>query len=102
MIVHILLIRPREDLSAEEQQELEEALASLRTVLGVQRFTWGPDFSGRGKGYTYGAVMHFADRPALNAYGGNEAHLRVVSVLQRLTADRLVVDYEVDSSGIST
>lgn len=102
MIVHILLCKPREDLTAAEAAELASAVAALDGVPGVERMTHGPDFSGRGRGYTHGAVMHFADRDALQHYAEDEEHLRIVTILQRLTLDRLVVDYETATSGIST
>jgi quinol monooxygenase YgiN len=102
VIVHILLGRARDDLTEGERRELGEAIASLSTVPGVRDFTWGPDFSGRGKGYTHGAVMQFANRAALDAYQTNEHHRAVVAILGRLLIDKLVVDYETGSSGISS
>jgi hypothetical protein len=101
MIVHILLGRARGDLSDDERRELGEAIASLGSVPGVQNLTWGPDFSGRGQGYTHGAVMYFADKPALDAYQKNEHHRAVVAILDGLLTDKLVVDYETESNGIS-
>jgi hypothetical protein len=101
MIVHILLVRARDDLSAAERATVEEKLASLGTVPEVQNMSWGPDFSGRSKGYTHGAVMHFADLAALNRYQQNEHHRSVVAYFDTVLADKLVVDYETESSGIS-
>ncbi len=101
MIVHLLLCRPRTDGSAEERAELEGAIASLRDVPGVRDLTWGQDFSGRGKGYKYAAVIHFADRESLQAYMIHEVHQRVVAVLDRTMEERLVLDYDTETSGIS-
>jgi len=99
MIVHVLLVRPRENLSEEEEQELTDAMSSVRAIKGVQRFSSGPDVSGRGKGYTFGAVMYFANRDALQGYQQDEEHVRIVRVLERLAEDRLVVDYEAEIDG---
>ena len=81
--------------------ELGAALDTLGEVPGLQQITWGPDFSGRAKGYTHGAVMYFADRNALAGYLQHEKHAQVVGVLNRLLPERLVLDYETDTSGIS-
>jgi hypothetical protein len=101
MIVHIVLLRPREDLSDGERREFEEAAASLAQVPGVISMSCGPDFSGRGKGFTYGAVLYLPDREALAAYQSDPQHRTVVGIFDRLTSDKLVVDYETDRSGIS-
>ena len=95
MIVHLVLGKPREDLSAEETAELEAAIASLGEVRSVMDMTWGPDFSGRGKGYAYAAVLRFADRGALQEYQDDALHKQVVETFNRLMPERLIVDYEV-------
>jgi hypothetical protein len=101
VIVHILIGKMRDDLSAAEEQELSEALWSLRDLPQVAGLSWGPDFSGRSKGYTHGAVVYFENRDKLKAYQRDERHLKVVETLNRLMPDRLVVDYETETSGIS-
>lgn len=95
MIVHVLLLQARSNLSAYDEQELGEAIYTLRGLPVVQSLTWGPDFSGRGKGYTHAAVMTFADRGALRAYTDDPEHKRIIEVLNRLAPERLVIDYEV-------
>ncbi|GAC1445254.1 MAG: hypothetical protein NVSMB52_05870 [Chloroflexota bacterium] len=102
MIVHLLLVKVRENLSEEQHAELNDSISSLQYVPGVSNLTWGEDFSGRSKGYTHAAVMQFADRHALHAYGTHELHLRVVASLEKLAEERLVVDYDTGTSGIST
>lgn len=94
MIVHIVLVKQRDDLTADERQELTNAIASLQSVRGVQQFSYGPDISGRSKGYTHAAVIYLADRDALQAYQVDPDHVRVVRVLDRLAPEKLVVDYE--------
>lgn len=94
MIVHIVLLQARPDLSAYDEETLGEALYSLAEVPGVHNMTWGPDFSNRAHGYTHGAVIHFADRDALQRYQDDPRHKQVVEIFDRLTEDRLVLDYE--------
>lgn len=98
MIVHLLLIKPRADLAAGERAELEEAIPRLASVPGVQKLTWGRDFSGRSKGYQYAAAMEFESRTSLEAYGVHDAHRQIVAIFVRLTEERLVVDYETGTS----
>lgn len=102
MIIHIVLGKPRDDLSGDERQELDEALSALDGVPGVMAMTWGRDISGRGKGYTTAAVMQFESRETLDQYQIHPEHQRVVQVLNRLMPDRLIVDYVTDTSGISS
>src|SRR5947209_20314226 len=61
MLVHIVLVRGPEGMSAEDREEMAQALGSLAKVPGVKDMTWGPDVSARGKGYTHAAVMNFDD-----------------------------------------
>lgn len=101
MIYHVLLVRRREDLSPEQDRELDDAVSSLSEIDGVLDLTWGRDFSGRAKGYTHGAVLRFESREMLNAYAVDPIHLNVVDVLNRLAPERLVLDYETGMSVIS-
>jgi Stress responsive A/B Barrel Domain len=101
VLVHIVLGKARQDLTASEQQELSAALASLGAVTGVQQMTHGPNFSERSKGYTHAAVLYFADRAALQGYQVADLHQRAVQVFDRLMPERMIVDYETETSGIS-
>lgn len=98
MIVHLILGRPRADLNAEERAELGQAFGSLERVPSVVDMTWGLDFSGRGKGYSYAGVVHFADRDALQAYQDDPLHTQVLETFNRLMPERLIIDYEVDTA----
>jgi hypothetical protein len=94
VIAHLLLLQVRADLTEYEERELGETVYGLSAVPGVQNFTWGPDFSGRGKGYTHAAVMYFESREALQRYMDNARHKEIVQTLNRLAPERLVIDYE--------
>jgi hypothetical protein len=101
MLIHIVLLREPQEMSDEQRSEMEEAVAALAAVPGVQNMTHGRDVSGRGQGYTHGAVMRFADNDALQAYQVHDKHKQVVATFNRLSVERLVIDYETGSSGIS-
>lgn len=94
MIVHILLLKARANLSAYDEDLLGETIYGLAAVPGVQNLTWGPDFSGRAQGYTQAAVMHFANRDALQRYMDDSRHKQAVEIFDRLAPERLVFDYE--------
>lgn len=100
MIVHLVLGKARPHLSAYQEQELSEALSSLQRVPPVLEMSWGTNFSGRSD-YTHAAVIHLADRAALAAYLANDEHRKIVQTLDRLLPERVVVDYETGTSGIS-
>ena len=95
MIVHVLLLQARPDLTEYENIELGQAVQALAGILEVHDLTWGPDFSGRGRGYTHAAVMHFDGRDDLAAYQENPEHKRIVEVFNRLAPQRIIIDYEV-------
>lgn len=98
MIVHILLLQARSNLSAYEERELGEALNMISALPMVEEMTWGPDFSGRGRGYTHGAVVHFSSREALQTYQDDATHKQAIEVFNRLAPERLVIDYEAGPS----
>ena len=94
MIAHLVLLQARADLTAYEERELGEAVMGLASVPGVRNFSWGPDFSGRGKGYTHAAVMYFDSRDGLQGYLDDAGHKEIVQTLNRLAPERLIIDYE--------
>jgi hypothetical protein len=102
MIVHIVLGRDRGDLSPQEAAELSNALAGLSRVPGVLSMSSGANYSQRSKGYTHAAVLYFATQDDLDRYQTEELHVQTVRVFDRLMPQRLVVDYETETSGIST
>lgn len=102
MIVHVLVGKTGDELDDTGIRELKDALTALGQVPGVLELTWGPDFSGRGKGYTHAAVLKFASHETLQSYLTHETHRQIVKTIDRLMPDRLVLDYETGTSGIST
>lgn len=101
MIAHIVLCKPKDASSPANKTDLENALAQLSRVPGVQGFSTGEDFSGRGQGYTEAMIMYFRDRASLQTYMTHPEHLRVVDILNQVAPERLVIDYETGSNGIS-
>ena len=96
-IVHIVLFRWNEDASAEAIAAAVEGLRGLKeTVPGILELSCGENFSERGRGYTHGLVVRFADRAALEVYGPHPNHQHVVqNFISPICAEVVVVDYEV-------
>jgi Stress responsive A/B Barrel Domain len=96
MIEHIVLIRWKEEASAEAKDSAMMELRNLKgKIPGIVELTSGINFSERAKGYTHGLVLRFKDRAALNGYIPHPEHQRVVQTfLNPIREDTLVVDYE--------
>jgi hypothetical protein len=101
VIVHIVLGKVADGLTDDESKELTDAFRRLGEVPGVQDFSCGPNISERSRGYTHAATMRFQDAGTAQAYQTHPLHLEIVRVLNRLAPERLVVDYEIGTSGIS-
>jgi hypothetical protein len=95
-VVHIVLFRWTE---AATPEAIENALEGLRGLKGqidsILDLTCGANFTERGKGFTHGLVVRFADRAALETYLSHPAHQRVVqNAIIPIRADILALDYE--------
>lgn len=80
MIRHIVLVRYRADVPAEETRAIMAGLGALGGHLdGFLAFEFGPNVSPEGlsKGWDDGFVVTFADRAALDAYLADEEHRRL-------------------------
>lgn len=96
MITHVVLLKWKDGV---DRGAVETAKAEIRAlkgqIPGLLDVTAGDNFSSRSQGYDFGAVMRFADRASLDAYGPHPLHQRVVTDrLRPILADILVVDYE--------
>ena len=82
MIAHLVLFRPRADLSAAERQQLADAFAAaLRAIPSIRRARVGRRVT-HGAGYEplmranyeYAAILEFDDEDGLKAYLAHPAH----------------------------
>lgn len=95
MIDHLVFMAMRDDISAEDRDDLLDSLRDLqRSVPGVVDLSVGEDFSGRSGEYTHALFARFEDRDGLKTYAGHPEHLAVVEKLGERTTGRIVVDYE--------
>lgn len=95
MIEHIVLMKKRPETSEAEMERALDALRALKEQIpGIVSFTAGVNFSPRGAGFTHAAVARFTDREALQGYAPHPAHQAVVKLLNEVTQERVIIDYE--------
>ncbi|MBI4477651.1 MAG: Dabb family protein [Acidobacteria bacterium] len=102
MVFHIVLFRPRPDLSEEERTAFIRALEQATTQIPqVRRFSVGRRLT-HGRGYEeamtvdfeYAAVIEFDDVAGLKAYLDHPAHTELGNRFFSALAAGLVYDYE--------
>ncbi|MCC6445925.1 MAG: Dabb family protein [Armatimonadetes bacterium] len=96
MVEHIVFFKIRPQATPEQKQAMVDGLKSLAKLIpGIARLSVGENFSDRSRGFTYGLVVRFTDRAALEAYLPHPAHQEVVEkYIRPINDDVLVVDYE--------
>ncbi len=98
---HIVLVRVRPDVPADDIQRAFDALAALQgQIPGLLSFSAGPNNSpeGRAEGYTHGFVMDFADAAARDVYLPDPRHKEAAAGLRAIRETSpgatLVYDYD--------
>jgi hypothetical protein len=102
VIAHIVLFRPRANLSVTEREALAEAFAAaLRDIPTIRRAWVGHRFThGRGYeqlmrvNYEYAAVLEFADAGALLGYLEHSAHEQLGQRFFSTFDEALMYDFE--------
>ena len=104
MVLHVVLLKPRADITEADRTDLLDALAvARRDIPSIRRFVGGPRVRhGRGyelqmvDDYSYAAVVEFEDVAGLRAYLEHPAHARLGELFGKLFSGSLAYDYEVD------
>ena len=102
MIAHLVLFRPRPNLSDADRQALGEVLAeALRAIPSVRRARVGRRvMHGRGyeqmmrSDYPYAALLEFDDVAGLKTYLEHPAHEKLATRFFESFEDALMYDYE--------
>jgi len=99
MIQHIVLVKFRAEITADQKQAIWDELAGLGDIVdGLVSATFGGNISPEGfsRGYTDGFVMGFTDAAARDAYLDHPAHKiaggKMVAALAGGVDGLLVVD----------
>ncbi len=101
MIAHVVLFRPRGDLSPAARTALAGAFeAALREIPSIRRVRVGRRFlHGRAYetlmqvGYQYAAVLEFDDAAGLQAYLEHPAHQQLASQFAEAVEQTLIYDF---------
>lgn len=94
MIIHTFGFRWKPGVTAAQRAESIKIIRALQGQIPGLLQTWvGENISPRSQGYELGGVMQFADRAALDAYGDNPAHQKVLAFLRPLI-DAIEIDFE--------
>jgi hypothetical protein len=102
MIVHLVLFKPRADLSAADRQQLGDALiAALRAIPSIRRVRLGRRVThGRPyerlmpTDYEYAALFEFDDLAGLHAYLQHPLHDALAARFYAAFEEALMYDYE--------
>jgi hypothetical protein len=104
MVTHVVLLRPRAGLSADERAALADALrVAIETIPSIRRARIGRRVTfGRGyeqsmhTNYEFVALLDFDDLDGLRAYLDHPAHEALATRLFQVLDDALMYDYEVE------
>ena len=105
MIVHVVLFRPKADISESDRTAMFTALASAaRAIPTVRHFrigdrvTHGAAYeSMMGQDFPFAAIIEFDDLTGLQAYLQHPQHTSLGQLFYRLQEAALVYDYDVRS-----
>jgi hypothetical protein len=91
MVKHIVIWQMREDVSAEQKQEMKRRLEALISrIPRLLKIEAGIDFNGK----TMSLCSEFTSKEALEGYQAHPAHQAVVAFIRPLVVTRYMVDYE--------
>lgn len=106
MIAHVVLFRPRADVSPDDRRAIIEAFArALRDIPSIRRAQVGRRIR-IGRAYeqmtrvdlTYAAILEFDDTAALYAYLDHPAHGEIAQRFFAALDDTLIYDFEVEDT----
>jgi hypothetical protein len=104
VITHVVLLRPRADLSADERAGIVDAFrTAVRTIPSIRRVRLGKRVKhGRQYeqsmrvDYEYAALLDFDDVGGLQAYLKHPAHEALATRLFQVLDDALMYDFELE------
>jgi hypothetical protein len=101
MIAHIVLFRPRPDVTPGEQRAFVVALENAcRHVPTVRRATVGRSLpNDNGEDFPYAAVIEFDDQAGFAAYLAHPLHAPLAALFKQTCAARTIVNAETTDAG---
>ena len=81
-VFHVFVFQWKQGTSEAQKDRAAREIAAFQGVIpGLLQTHVGPNLSPRGKGYSFGAVMQFKDKAALEAYVQHPAHQALLAWL---------------------
>ncbi len=81
-VFHVFAFQWKPDATdAQKERAAKDIRAFQGTIPGLLETHVGPNISPRGKGYTFGGIMRFTDKAALDAYVQHPAHQALLAWL---------------------
>jgi Stress responsive A/B Barrel Domain len=94
MYMHMFAFRWKPGVTEEQKRRVVAEIRALQgQIPGLLETAVGMNISPRGAGYELGGAMKFADKAALDGYGGHPVHQKLVSWLMPLI-EPIEVDFE--------
>ncbi len=95
MITHVVLLKPKTEISADEIATVFEHVRGLQEdIPGIVETRAGKNLSANNQGYSYGFVMRFVDAEHLTAYAPHPAHQVVSRELRALCES--IIDFDIE------
>lgn len=96
MIVHIVMLKFKDENKEKNIQEVREKLIQLDIDLDfVKKMEVGINFNESERAFDLSLYSHFDSKEDLNRYAVDEKHLKVVELIKATTLESKVVDYEI-------
>ena len=81
-VFHVFAFQWKLDTTEAQKDKAAREIAAFQgQIPGLLQTHVGPNISPRGKGYTFGGIMQFKDKAALDAYIENPAHQALLAWL---------------------
>ncbi len=81
-VFHVFAFQWKQGTTEAQKERAAKDIAAFQGVIpGLLQTHVGPNISPRGKGYTFGGIMQFKDKAALDAYVQHPAHQALLAWL---------------------
>jgi Stress responsive A/B Barrel Domain len=95
MYIHCFVFRWKPDVTDEQIERVAQEIRGLQgQIPGLLESYVGRNDSPRGRGYSFGGVMKFAEKASFEAYGPHPVHQKLLDWLMPLI-EPLELDFEV-------
>ena len=95
MLHHIVMMKFKPEVTAEQIDALEQALDQLPNVItDIHVYEFGPDIVRSERSFDFALVSLFATLEALKRYQEHPEHQKVLGTIKEMTEQIVTVDFE--------